>query len=159
MRIILSVLLAILAFLLSFSQIHAQSPDSCNNFEFIQSVILSEATRQPFEAQLEVARVAVTKGACYLDANFYTGYGIAERIIQSDPSACIYSTHCRAYYLLSTIDPTVRESAAVAAYVSLTEYPRVPRFHFDRWDSSAYWWNDPRACPHGWFIVGLTKVC
>ena len=159
MRLILTILLVILAILLSSSPIHADSGDSCNNFETIQSIILSEATRQPLEAQVEIARVAVTKGACYLDANFYTGYGIAQRIMADRPNDCIASVHCRAYFLLYTIPPETRESAARAAYVALTESPRVPRYHFDSWGSVASWWDSPRACPNGWFIVGLTKVC
>lgn len=159
MRLFLTILLLILLFLLSSSPIHAQSPDSCNNFETIQSIILSEATRQPFEAQLEVARVAVTKGACYLDANFYTGYGIATRIRDESPVNCGRSIHCRAYFLLYTIDPSVRESAATAAYVALTERPRVTRYHFDSWGSTAYWWDSLSACPGRWFIIAELKVC
>lgn len=132
---------------------------SCNQWERVQSVILSEATSQPFEAQLEIARVVVTKGACFLDSDFYAGYGIAERIALSNPRGCISNTHCRAYFLLHTIDPAIRESSALAAHYALTESPRISRYHFDRFDSTAYWWNSLRACPNGWFIVGETKVC
>lgn len=155
MRIFLSLLLIILTLLLSSTRVFA----SCNEFETIQSIILSEATRQPFEAQLEVARVAVTHGVCELDANYYTGYGIAERILRDNPVGCIANTHCRAYYLLATIDPSVRESAAIASHVALTEVPRVSRFHFDNWQSSAYWWDSIAACPSHWFIIGQLKVC
>lgn len=157
-RVVLTSFLVCAAFLLGYTQVNADSPD-CNNFEAIQSVILSEATHQPFAAQLEVARVVVTKGACFRDSHFYTGYGVAERILSERPHDCIANTHCRAYFLLDTIDPRLRELPALAAHVALTESPRVPRYHFDRWDSNAYWWNSPSACPAGWFIVGELKVC
>lgn len=159
MRLFLTLLLVILVFLLSFTRIYADSPESCNNFETIQSIILSEATHQPLEAQLEVARVAVTHGACTLDANFYTGYGVGTRTLERNPSDCILSIHCRSFFLLYTIDPLVRESAARASYLALTESPRVPRYHFDSADSTAYWWSSLSACPYGWFITGDLKVC
>jgi len=152
---------AILLILFTSSPIHAQSGD-CNEFETIQSIILSEATHQPYEAQLEVARVAVTHGVCNLDRNFYTGYGVAERIrTQADDgnAQCIRSTHCRAYFLLYTIDPDIREPAARASHYALTESPRIARYHFDNRLSTAYWWDSPRACPSGWFIISELKVC
>lgn len=159
MRITLSLLLVILVFLLSFTRIHAQSPDTCNNFERIQSIILSERTRGSLAEDIEIARVVVTKGACFLDGNFYGGYGIARRVLFNDPQHCIESIHCQAYFLLDTIDPAVREPAALAAHIALTESPSIRRFHFDSWASSAYWWDDLSACPSGWFVIGLTKVC
>lgn len=158
-RLTVSLLLVLLTFLLSFTRIHAQSPDTCNNFERIQSIILSERTRGSLAEDIEIARVALTKGVCYLDGNFYTGYGIADRIMRDEPVRCIANTHCRAYYLLSTIDPDVREPAAMAAYIALTEQPRIPRYHFDSWGSTATWWDSLSACPNGWFVIGLTKVC
>lgn len=157
-HVLLALSLTLCGFLAFPRTSYADSGD-CNEFLTIQSIILSEATRQPFAAQLEVARVAVTHGACELDGNFYTGYRIAKRIIRDDPMGCIANTHCRAYYLLTTIDPVIRESAAQAAYLALTERPRVIRSHFDNWQSSAYWWDSLSACPYGWQIVGELKVC
>jgi hypothetical protein len=161
---LLAVLFAFCAFLGTYTRSSADS-GSCNEFESVQSVILSEATRQPFEAQLEIARVVVTKGVCYLDIHYYAGYGIAYRIYDAAVrgevpyDACARNTHCRAYYLLSTIDPAIREPAALAAHVALTESPRIPRYHFDNRNSLAYWWGSPSACPHGWFITGDLKAC
>ena len=155
MRVLFSVILVITAILLSCTRVSA----SCNEFETIQSIILSEATSQPFEAQLEVARVAVTHGACELDGNFYTGYAVALRLLSEHPHECIQSIHCRAYFLRDTIDPTVREPAALSAHIALTETPRVSRYHFDNWQSTAYWWDAISACPNGWWIVGELKVC
>lgn len=159
MRYFLSLLLVFCAVLLGSQQVYADSGDSCNQFETLQSIILSEATRQPLEAQIEVARVAVTHGACELDGNFYSGYAIAERIVRDNPVGCIANTHCRAYHLLATIDPVVREPAAQAAYIALTEQPRVVRRHFDNWQSTATWWESLSACLHGWFIIAELKVC
>lgn len=154
-RLLLSGILVLCAILIGSTRVYA----SCNEFETIQSIVLSEATRQPLEAQIEVARVAVTHGACALDGNFYTGYMVAERVVSTTPFTCITNTHCRAYFLLSTIDPAIRESAALAAHVALTESPRVRRFHFDNWQSSVSWWEATSACPAGWWIVGELKVC
>lgn len=154
------ILLIVALFFLNISITHADSPEpQCNQFETIQSIILSEATSQPYEAQLEVARVAVTRGPCLLDSNFYTGYGIATDIAEHNPRGCIANTHCLAYYLLYAIDPTVRESAARASYTALTEVPQVKRFHFDNWQSQSDWWDSREACPSGWFIVAELKVC
>ena len=158
-RALITTILVILLLWLGSVRVSAQSDDSCDNFLTIQSIILSEATRQPFEAQLEVARVAVTHGVCNVDSRFYSGYALAERIFRDAPQACIASIHCRAYFLLYTIPPDVRESAARASYVALTESPHVPRYHFDNWLSTAYWWDSPRACPNGYFIIAELKVC
>ena len=137
----------------------AESDDPrCNNFLTIQSIILSEATRQPLMAQIEVARVAITKGVCFLDGNFYTGYGVALRHNASALS-CLNNWHCRAYFMPETIDPRARESAALAAHIGLTEVPRIPRFHFDNWQSHAAWWNSPRACPFGNWTIAELRVC
>lgn len=155
MRIVISVLLVFVAILLSFTRVSA----SCNEFESVQSVVLSERTRGSLAEDIEIARVAVTKGACYRDANYYTGYGIAEHVLRDNSVGCISNTHCRAYFLLYTIDPSIRELAALASHIALSEMPPVRRFHFDRYDSTAAWWDALSACPNGWFIVGMTKVC
>jgi len=155
MRVLFSLLLVLCAILLSFQRVSAE----CNEFESVQSVVLSERMTGSLAEDIEIARVAVTKGACYRDENFYTGYGIAQRILRDEPVRCIANTHCRAYALLGTIDPAIREPAAMAAHIALTEWPRVQRYHFDRFDSTATWWDALSACPNGWFIVGLTKVC
>lgn len=136
----------------------ADSSD-CDNFERIQSIILSERTRGTLDEDIEIARVVITKGACDLDPSFYSGYRIALQTLYRNPSECINNIHCRAYFLLDTIDPSIRETAAQASHIALTESPHFPRYHFDAWGSNAYWWDDVRACPYGWFIVGLTKVC
>lgn len=147
----------------AYAQSPAQSPtddSDCNQFERIQSILLSEATRQPYDTKLELARVIVTKGACYLEPDFYTGYGVALSVLRlGGYDACIVNTHCRAYFFLYDINPDIRESAALAAYTALTESPQVPRFHFDNWQSTATWWNSDKACPNGWFITGDFKVC
>lgn len=153
--LLIAIILGIFAFP---TRIYADSSD-CNNFERIQSIILSERTRGTLEEDVEIARVVITKGVCDLDPSFYAGYRIALRTLYSDPTRCIDNIHCRAYFLLDTIDPSIRETAARASHVALTERPHIPRYHFDAWGSEAYWWDDVRACPYGWFIVGLTKVC
>lgn len=167
-RIALSILILSLASLLSPTMAYAQSPiedeteteTDCNQWERIQSILLSEATRQPLDTKLELARVIVTKGACYLEPDFYTGYGVALSVLRfGGYESCSRNTHCRAYFMLSDIPLDIRESAALAAHIALTESPRIPRFHFDNWQSSATWWDSPRACPNGWFVTGDFKVC
>ena len=128
---------------------------ACNNFERVQSIILSEATRQPLAAQVEVARVAITKGACFVDPSFYAGYGVALRAAQIGDMT---NHHWKSYFAPEMFPADVRESVAVAAHRALTE-PRVERWHFDRWDSQAWWWDDVRACPNGWAIMGEIKFC
>lgn len=155
-------------FLFNPSQVHAQSPiDDCNQFERIQSILLSEGTSQPFETKLELARVIVSKGACYLESDFYTGYGVALSVLREKGyEACRLNTHCRAYFYLYGVDAGVRESAALAAHVALTESPRVPRYHMDAANNEmAYWWFSDKACPNvfdgglHWFISGEFRVC
>lgn len=166
-RILLSIASLLFAFLLSATPTYAQDPvhdpteeDSCNQWERIQSILLSEATRQLLDTKIELARVIVTKGACYLEPDFYTGYGIALSVLRfGGYESCSLNTHCRAYFMLSDIPLDIRESAALAAHIALTEEPHVRRFHFDNWQSNAYWWDSPRACPGGWFITGDFKVC
>lgn len=155
------VTLALIALILALNTViaHAEGEEECNNWERITSIVLSESTRQPLEAQVEVARVAVTKGACFIDENFYAGWRVAQYILRTDPRNCIVNLHCRVYHLLNTVDPAVRESAALAAHIALEESPRVPRYHVDNWQSEASWWDSPRACPAGWFIIAELKVC
>lgn len=154
----LTLMFVLAAALLSAHPAHAAA--DCNQFESIQSVILSEGAYQPLAAQLEIARVAVTKGACFRDEHFYGGYGVAQFIAENEPAHCILSVHCRAYFMLYTIPPDVRENAAIAAHIALTESPPVARYHFDAAASTpALWWFDARACPSGFFIVGDTRVC
>lgn len=132
----------------------------CNEFESVQSVVLAEGAYQPLPAQIEIARVAVTHGACNLDSHFYSTFGVAQRIATNDPSRCIAVMPCQAFYMLYTISPDVRESAAVAAYVALTESPRIARYHFNSADAPLYWWwSSPIACPSGYFIVGDMRFC
>lgn len=132
----------------------------CNRFESIQSVLLSEGANQSLSTLIEMARVVHTKGDCEIDEHFYTGYGVARFIAENEPSHCILSVHCRAYFILYSIEPSKRENAAFASYIALTEQPQVRRYHFDSADAPiAYWWNSPRACPLGWFISGDFRIC
>lgn len=131
----------------------------CNRFENIQSIILSEGANQPLAAKIEMARVIHTKGDCYLDEHYYSGYGIARSVLETNPSACASNVHCSAYFMLYSIAADERESAAIAAYIVLTEYP-TPRYHFDAADAPlAYFWNSPIACPNGYWVVGDIRVC
>ena len=132
---------------------------ACNEFETVQSIVLSEAMGQSLPAKIEVARVAVTHGACNLDRHFWTGYGVAERVMREAPKECITNHHCRAYNMLYSIDPVIRESAAIASYIALTEEPRVDRWHVvSIYDNSA-WMQDKRACPNGTWQVDSLLVC
>lgn len=159
-RILVTIVLILLILALNPLKAYAEGEEGCNNWERIQSIILSEATRQSFEAQLEIARVVVTKGVCFLDGQFYAGYAVAIHVLETNRNACILNTHCRAYFLLPTIDSRVRETAALASHVALTESPRVARYHFDAHNAPLYsWWNNPRACPNGHWVVDLTRVC
>lgn len=132
----------------------------CNRFESIQQVLLSEGANQPLPTLIELARVVHTKGDCFRDDNYYSGYAIARFIAENEPSHCIASVHCRAYYLLYSIPPSEREPVAIAAYIALTERPAVSRFHFDNADAPlAAWWDNPIACPTGWFLSGDFRIC
>jgi len=120
-------------------------------------VILSEATNQPLPTQIEVARVAVTKGACFRSPDFYAGYGVALRHV----NRCVANWHCRAYFLMDTLAEDVRESAAQAAHWALTEDPRIARYHFDYVAAPlpAWWVGACDARGHDTFISGELRVC
>lgn len=131
----------------------------CNEFEFLIDAGLSEAGGQSRATLVEVGRVLHTKGSCYRDENWLGGFGLAAFIAEQEPGHCIRSWHCRAYYLTNTIDPQLRERAAQAAWIVLTETP-VRRYHFDgatapRWA----WWDSPAACPAGDFVSGQMRIC
>lgn len=154
----------ILSALVAPSAAQAAQPDSnsggttyCNEFERIQSVIASEATRQPFDAQLEIARAMVTKGACEAGPDFLAGLRVAR---QAASRGNYQNHHARAYFNLYSFDAALRESWAQAAHIALTEQPRQIVRHFDAANAPRWaWWDDARACPSGDYVIGGIRFC
>ena len=129
----------------------------CDAFERIQSVIASEATRQPYAAQLEVARAMVTKGACEASDDFLAGLRVAR---QAASRGQFSNHHARAYFMLYSFPSDLRESWAQAAHVALTEQPRKAVYHFDAANAPRWsWWDSPSACPHGDYVIGDIRFC
>lgn len=129
----------------------------CDAFERIQSAIASEAARQPFAAQVEVARALVTKGACEAGPDFLAGLRVAR---DAASRGQYHNHHARAYFDLYSFDAALRESWALAAHIALTEQPPVRVYHFDRADAPRYaWWDDARACPRGDWVIGELRFC
>lgn len=129
----------------------------CDEPSRIMSVIASEATRQPFAAQVEVARVMVTKGACEAGTDFLAGL----RVARAAASRGDYGNHhARAYFNLYSFPPDLLAQWGRAAHIALTEQPRVPRYHFDRADATRFaWWDSLRSCPNGDFVIGDLRFC
>lgn len=124
----------------------------CQRVPFAASVIASEGARQPLEAQVNIARAVRDNAPCG-DSNYLSGYGAALRRV--NPS----NHHWRAYFAFHSFAEELQEQWLRAATIAYTEEPRIPVRHFDRADGNAWWWDSPRACPNGHWIIGDLKFC
>lgn len=140
-------IVAILIHLLALGE-----PAECNRIAFAMSAIASEAANQPIVAQINVARAVRDNASCG-DPNYLSGY----RIALNDPAA--NNHHARAYFQIDSFDQEKRWKWFVAAYIAYTESDRVPIRHFTRFDSTATWWDSPKACPNGWWVIEETRFC
>lgn len=115
--------------------------------------IASEGARQPFEAQVDIARVARNVLCDYGAENYLAGLRVANRAAEAGETG---NHHYRAYYDQDDFDDVLRNRWMLAAWWALNEMPQIEVNHFVRVDAHPAWWE--RACRETW-ESGDHKFC
>lgn len=118
----------------------------CSPMAYIEGAVASEGARQPFAAQVDIARAARNVLCDYGAENYLAGLGVANRARARGDTG---NHHFRAYYDPAGFDPGLRRQWERAALIALTESPPVHVAHFVQRDAPLpAWWD--RACAQTW---------
>lgn len=119
------------------------APALCSAWLFLQSAVISEGARQPFSAQVNIARAARNVACDYTQHSYLAGLRVAATTRDGN------NHHYRAYtQRWETFPADVVLRAAEAAHIALSEEPPVVVRHFVRKETLPGWWAG--ACHEEW---------